>query len=109
MAVGSRTPGLVNVSHPASHPPAFTPRGPPPFLRPPSGLGSQAQKYRVPRIAFVNKMDRDGASYMDTAQAMEKRLGVAPLLVQMPLGEAAEFRGIVDVITQEVVRAPCVL
>jgi hypothetical protein len=45
---------------------------------------TQADRYGVPRIAFVNKMDRDGASLADTAASMQKRLGVVPLAIHMP-------------------------
>ncbi|CAE7843620.1 fusA [Symbiodinium sp. KB8] len=59
----------------------------------------QADRYGVPRIGFVNKMDREGASYERTAAAMAARLGATPVLCQLPLGEAAEFQGIVDLIS----------
>jgi elongation factor G len=58
----------------------------------------QANRYSVPRIGFVNKMDREGASYAATAAAVEKRLGAIPLLVHLPIGEAASFTGSVDLI-----------
>ncbi len=45
---------------------------------------AQAERYRVPRIAFVNKMDREGASLANTAAAIRKRLNAVPLLVQVP-------------------------
>jgi translation elongation factor EF-G len=58
----------------------------------------------VPRIAFANKMDRDGASLTDTSLSMEKRLGVAPLHVQLPIGEGPSFAGVVDLVDMHVVR-----
>ncbi|GIH16194.1 elongation factor G [Rugosimonospora africana] len=58
----------------------------------------QADRYRVPRIAFVNKLDRAGAD-LDTAVAsMRRRLGVSPLVVQLPIGREEGFRGVVDLL-----------
>ena len=61
----------------------------------------QADKYNVPRIAFVNKMDRVGASYDRTVQMIRERLGASPLPIQMPIGEEAEFKGVVDLLDQK--------
>ncbi len=61
----------------------------------------QADKYGVPRIAFVNKMDRVGADYYRTMQMMRDRLGTNPVTVQVPIGAEDEFRGIVDLIEQK--------
>lgn len=61
----------------------------------------QADVYGVPRICFVNKMDRVGASYERTVQMIRERLGANPLSVQMPIGEEAEFKGVVDLLTQK--------
>lgn len=58
----------------------------------------QANRYGVPRIGFVNKMDREGASYATTALAIRKRLGGKPLLVHAPLGSGRDFAGSVDLI-----------
>ncbi len=58
----------------------------------------QADKYRVPRIAFVNKMDRTGADLKRTIRMMRERLGARPVLMQLPIGEAEEFSGVVDLI-----------
>ncbi|AEV86551.1 elongation factor G [Actinoplanes sp. SE50] len=57
-----------------------------------------ADRYRVPRIAFVNKLDRAGASLTAVAESMRVRLGVVPLLVQFPLGAEGAFRGVVDLV-----------
>ncbi len=56
----------------------------------------QADKFRVPRVAFVNKMDRIGADAMAVVEQIRTRLGAKPALVQWPIGAEAEFRGAVD-------------
>jgi elongation factor G len=56
----------------------------------------QADRYRVPRIAFVNKMDRTGADFDRTVQMIRERLGAKPLPVQLPMGSEDKFRGVVD-------------
>lgn len=58
----------------------------------------QAARYRVPTIAFVNKMDRQGADFPRVLQMMRDTLGATPLPVTLPIGSAGTFRGIVDVI-----------
>ena len=58
----------------------------------------QADKYKVPRIAYVNKMDRTGADFFDAVETMRDRLGANPLPIQIPIGEEAEFIGVVDLI-----------
>ena len=58
----------------------------------------QADKYRVPRIAFVNKMDRDDANFLRVVEQMKERLGANPLPLQLPIGQASEFRGLIDLI-----------
>ena len=60
----------------------------------------QANKYGVPRIAFVNKMDRSGADFNRTVDMITHRLGARPVPVQMPIGAEAEFRGAVDLIEE---------
>lgn len=57
-----------------------------------------ADKYRVPRIAFVNKLDRLGADFLRVIAMMEERLGVKALAVQLPLGAEGNFRGVIDLI-----------
>ncbi len=61
----------------------------------------QADKYRVPRIGFVNKMDRTGANFPRVLDMMRSRLNTVPVAVQMPLGEEDEFRGIIDLIAKK--------
>jgi len=58
----------------------------------------QADRYRVPRIVFVNKMDRSGADYLRVVQMLRERLGAHPVPVQLPIGAEDGFRGVVDLI-----------
>lgn len=58
----------------------------------------QAEKYSIPRIAFINKMDRVGADFNRVVTMIEERLGANPVVVQIPVGEEAEFEGIIDLI-----------
>src|SRR5436189_2331404 len=58
----------------------------------------QADKYHVPRICFVNKMDRTGANYWRTIEMTRERLGATVAVTQVPIGVEARFRGIVDLI-----------
>src|ERR687886_562968 len=58
----------------------------------------QADRYRVPRIAFINKMDRVGADFFAAVQSMVDRLGAHPVPIQLPIGQEEHFRGVVDVI-----------
>jgi elongation factor G len=58
----------------------------------------QADKYGVPRIAFINKMDRTGADFFASVQSMVDRLGAKPVPVQLPLGQEEHFRGVVDLV-----------
>jgi elongation factor G len=56
----------------------------------------QADRYAVPRIAFINKMDRVGASYERSIESIRDRLGANPIAVQLPVGAESEFQGVVD-------------
>ncbi|MDR4470310.1 MAG: elongation factor G, partial [Nitrospira sp.] len=58
----------------------------------------QADKYHVPRIAFMNKMDRVGADFYGSVQSIIDRLGAKPVPIQIPIGREAEFRGAVDLV-----------
>jgi elongation factor G len=58
----------------------------------------QADKYRVPKLAFINKMDRIGADFFGTVEMMVDRLGAKPLLIQLPLGSEDQFQGVVDLV-----------
>jgi elongation factor G len=61
----------------------------------------QANKYRVPRICFINKMDRTGANYWRTIEMIRERLGAVPAITQLPIGKEAEFAGLVDLIDRK--------
>ncbi|MFE3546778.1 elongation factor G [Nocardia sp. NPDC059177] len=58
----------------------------------------QADKYGVPRICFVNKMDKLGADFAFTVRTIQERLGVRPLVIQLPIGAENEFEGVVDLV-----------
>ncbi|MDF2752821.1 MAG: translation elongation factor [Gaiellaceae bacterium] len=58
----------------------------------------QADRYQVPRIAFINKMDRTGADFFASVQSMVDRLGAHPVPVQLPIGQEEHFRGVVDLV-----------
>ena len=58
----------------------------------------QADRYSVPRIAFINKMDRTGADFFAAVQSMVDRLGAHPVPVQLPIGQEEHFRGVVDLV-----------
>jgi elongation factor G len=63
----------------------------------------QADKYGVPKVAFINKMDRIGADYAGTVLMMKERFNSLPLPIQIPFGEGETFRGVVDLIRQQLV------
>ncbi len=63
----------------------------------------QADKYHVPRICFVNKMDRVGADFWRTVEMIEERLGAVPVPIQIPVGREGGFKGYVDLIEQQAV------
>src|SRR5512143_1535585 len=58
----------------------------------------QADRYQVPRICFINKMDRVGASFERSVESIRERLGAKPLPVQLPIGQEAAFQGVVDLV-----------
>ncbi|RZQ64135.1 elongation factor G [Amycolatopsis suaedae] len=58
----------------------------------------QADKYEVPRICFVNKMDKLGADFYFTVRTIEERLGARPLVIQLPIGAESEFEGVIDLV-----------
>jgi elongation factor G len=58
----------------------------------------QADKYKVPRICFVNKMDRTGADFYRCVQMIEDRLGAVPMVLQLPIGVESDFAGVVDLV-----------
>src|SRR5207302_2579477 len=61
----------------------------------------QANKYNVPRICFVNKMDRIGADFWRTVQMIRERLGAVPVPIQIPVGRESNFRGFIDLVDQQ--------
>jgi elongation factor G len=63
----------------------------------------QADRYNVPRICFVNKMDRVGASFERTVAMIRERLGANPVALQIPIGEESAFRGVVDLLAEQAV------
>src|SRR5213592_2939298 len=63
----------------------------------------QADKYHVPRIAYINKMDRIGANFDQGVQTMIDRLGAHPAPIQLPIGAEADFRGIVDLVEMKAI------
>ncbi len=63
----------------------------------------QADRYGVPRICFVNKMDRVGASYERSIESVRQRLGSNPIAMQIPIGAEANFRGMVDLLTERAI------
>jgi elongation factor G len=63
----------------------------------------QANKYRVPRLAFVNKMDRVGADFERTVRQIRERLGSNPVPVQLPLGAEDRFRGVLDLVEERLI------
>ncbi|HSO99883.1 MAG TPA: GTP-binding protein, partial [Thioalkalivibrio sp.] len=63
----------------------------------------QATKYGVPRLAFVNKMDRSGANFFNVYKQMRERLHANPVPVQIPIGAEEDFKGVVDLVTMKAV------
>ena len=63
----------------------------------------QANKYHVPRMAFVNKMDRAGADFLRVVEQMKDRLGASPVPLQLPIGAEDHFQGVVDLIRQKAI------
>lgn len=63
----------------------------------------QANKYKVPRICFINKMDRAGANFFRVVEQMRKRLGAAAVPMQVPVGAEENFKGVVDLVTMQAI------
>ena len=63
----------------------------------------QANKYGVPRIVFVNKMDRMGANFLRVVSQIKQRLGANPIVVQLPIGAEEEFKGVIDLIKMKAI------
>ena len=63
----------------------------------------QANKYAVPRIAFINKMDRTGANFFAAVQSMRERLGANPVPIQIPIGAEDNFQGVIDLVEMQAI------
>ncbi|MEM5947714.1 elongation factor G [Spirochaetia bacterium 38H-sp] len=63
----------------------------------------QADEYAVPRIAYINKMDRLGANFFAVLDDMEKKLGANPMPIQIPVGKESDFKGIIDLISMQMI------
>ncbi|MCX8041325.1 MAG: elongation factor G [Thermodesulfobacteriaceae bacterium] len=63
----------------------------------------QANKYKVPRLAFINKMDRVGANFERVVEEIKQRLGANPLIIQLPLGTEENFTGIIDLVEMKAI------
>ncbi len=63
----------------------------------------QADRYGVPRICFINKMDRVGASYERSIESIRQKLGANPVAVQLPIGSEADFRGVIDLMHMQAI------
>jgi elongation factor G len=63
----------------------------------------QADKYKIPRIAFINKMDRTGADFQGCLQMMVDRLKTTPLPIQLPIGKEEDFQGVIDLIRMKAI------
>jgi elongation factor G len=66
----------------------------------------QANRYKVPRIAFVNKMDRVGADFYRVMESMRERLGIRPIALQLPIGAESAFRGLIDLVRMRAILYP---
>ena len=66
----------------------------------------QADKYEVPRICFINKMDKLGADFYFSVQTIKDRLGATPIVMELPIGAESEFSGVVDLIKMKALRFP---
>ncbi len=63
----------------------------------------QADRYHVPRICFINKMDRIGASFENSIQSIVDRLGATPIAMQIPIGSEADFKGVIDLVEMKAI------
>ncbi len=63
----------------------------------------QADRYHVPRISFINKLDRVGADFDRAVESMRRKLNAAPLILQIPLGKEADFRGVIALVTMKAI------
>ena len=66
----------------------------------------QAERYKVPRVAYINKMDRTGADFFNTLKQMKEYLGANPVPIQLPIGAEASFRGMIDLVNKKAIIYP---
>ncbi len=66
----------------------------------------QADRYHVPRICFINKMDRSGADFLQVVKQLDERLGASPVPFQLPIGAEDDFEGVIDLVRMVAVRFP---
>ena len=66
----------------------------------------QADRYRVPRVCLINKMDRIGADYKMVLGQLEKRLQARPILLQIPIGNESDFSGVIDLLAEKALTFP---
>ena len=64
----------------------------------------QADRHGVPRLAYVNKLDRTGADFFDCIRQMQEKLGVRPAICALPAGQGADFQGVIDLIRMKFIR-----
>src|SRR5436305_6490251 len=64
----------------------------------------QANKHRVPRIAYVNKLDRMGADFFDCVEQMKEKLQVVPAICALPVGQSNDFRGVIDLVERKFIQ-----
>ncbi len=64
----------------------------------------QADRYRVPKLAFINKMDRPGANFWNSVESLQEKLGVHPLIITIPWGEEDQFQGVIDLLSMKAIR-----
>ncbi len=64
----------------------------------------QADRYRVPKLAFINKMDRPGANFWTSVESLREKLGVHPLIITIPWGEEDRFQGVIDLLSMKAIR-----
>ena len=69
----------------------------------------QANRYKVPRIAFINKMDRAGADFLRVVGQIKDRLGATPVPIQLPIGAEDDFKGIIDLMRMKALYWDCLL
>ncbi|TET53667.1 MAG: GTP-binding protein, partial [Actinobacteria bacterium] len=63
----------------------------------------QADKYNIPRISFINKMDRTGADFLNVVKMMKDRLGAHPAIIQLPIGKEEDFKGVIDLVEMKAI------